>query len=1073
MDRPKFKYFLICFCIGCFSYAQNFHQENLKTLDSLLGAGNLLRAQTIVSQHIDDLRSKRSYASLLDYLYYTGKINLQLKGPRSAENAVTDFIRLITALTDSVPVLRQLKLEQAKFYELVNNPQKAYDSNLEALAFTHKWAGSTQEDYGLIENNLGTLANRKGDIGLGLKHHNKALEHYRNYAGADKINLYNIYNSLGGSLWQVSKIDSALYYYQKAESILKTMEPTPINSYYRPAVLNNNIAAIYGSQGNPGKALGAMKLTIDNLNTFIKADISDARKESAKEFLFMAIDNYAGIYKGMGDYEKAKELIEYAYREKLKHFDPENREIYKSKILLGQTYLALYDYELSESYLDAGIAHIKRVDEGNNYWAADAHYSKAILNEKLGRIDTAKYYYQEAEHLYENTLDGAYDELYLDFIINASHFYAKNQEREKALAISNRAYNYVLNNQGSTTSFEIQQNLNIGEIHYELGNYSEALAKGDATEELIKKKLPGQSDQLDSANIILYKPQTLLLKARSAYRLRAKKDVPFLKREFGTIKEAITILESQKQWIGNDNNLSILIERNTKIFEFAKQLALELYEATGERTYLNELVNLHESIIYNRIRARMGQKTSMGYANLPDDVIEKEQLIKQELKDALTKTNNMDAVLRANTEWESYLKMLREVYPKYYKLRFASISGSLEDLEYNLPEQTTVVRYMYTPLQLCAVVISKKGTRIIKIDQTDIQEQILRLMDGNSLFGDNFATLNDLYNKLWKPLEAHINTDHVVIVPDRDLFNLNFEMLTDKVVKSHKELAGSSLLAKNIISYNYSLSLVANRERATQYNHNFIAFVPEFDDRMKSDYKFLIQDSLYLDRAYLTLLPQPFSRDLAKNSTRLFKGTSFLNENASKQIFTHSAKEHKIIHIGTHAESNNLSPELSRLIFAKSLDSLNTNDNYLYTYEIYNINLSSNLAILTACETGKPTYRAGEGMISLAHAFNYAGSESILTSLWKIDERSSVQIIERFYGYIKKGWSKDTALRQAKLDYLEKAEGRTLHPQYWAGLILIGDVAPISLISNSNMIYWILGCVLVIILFLFRKGRGN
>ena len=64
--------------------------------------------------------------------------------------------------------------------------------------------------------------------------------------------------------------------------------------------------------------------------------------------------------------------------------------------------------------------------------------------------------------------------------------------------------------------------------------------------------------------------------------------------------------------------------------------------------------------------------------------------------------------------------------------------------------------------------------------------------------------------------------------------------------------------------------------------------------------------------------------------------------------------------------------------------------------------MSSNLAILTACETGKPTYQAGEGMISLAHAFNYAGSESILTSLWKIDEQSSAVIIESFYKYLKK-----------------------------------------------------------------------
>ena len=127
----------------------------------------------------------------------------------------------------------------------------------------------------------------------------------------------------------------------------------------------------------------------------------------------------------------------------------------------------------------------------------------------------------------------------------------------------------------------------------------------------------------------------------------------------------------------------------------------------------------------------------------------------------------------------------------------------------------------------------------------------------------------------------------------------------------------------------------------------------------------------------------PLIRKPEADGEHQYNGQSFLNENASKQLFINKAREHKIIHIGTHAESNNLNPELSRLVFAKNItDTLNLDDNYLYNYEIYNIDLSSELAILTACETGKPGYQPGEGMISLAHAFNYAGSESILTSLW-------------------------------------------------------------------------------------------
>ncbi|RLD57973.1 MAG: hypothetical protein DRJ05_08830, partial [Bacteroidetes bacterium] len=320
--------------------------------------------------------------------------------------------------------------------------------------------------------------------------------------------------------------------------------------------------------------------------------------------------------------------------------------------------------------------------------------------------------------------------------------------------------------------------------------------------------------------------------------------------------------------------------------------------------------------------------------------------------------------------------------------------------------------------------------------------------------------LFQLYNSLWKPFEELINTEHVIIIPDRELFNLSFDILTPIQIKSFSELANNGLLARHSISYNYSLLLINRKGKSVTFNENFIAFVPEFNDKMKEDYKFSISDSVSIDKTYLTLLPQPFSLNLAKSSTELFDGTSFLNENSTKQIFKDNAKEHKIIHIGTHAESNNLSPELSRMVFAKPARKTDTDEgNYLFVYEIYNYNLSSNLAILTACETGKPTYKPGEGMISLAHAFNYAGSESILTSLWKIDEKSSAKIVELFYHHLSDGLPKDNALQQAKLEYLISAEGRTLSPRYWAGLILIGDASPISISTSDASWFWWIGAL--------------
>ena len=112
-------------------------------------------------------------------------------------------------------------------------------------------------------------------------------------------------------------------------------------------------------------------------------------------------------------------------------------------------------------------------------------------------------------------------------------------------------------------------------------------------------------------------------------------------------------------------------------------------------------------------------------------------------------------------------------------------------------------------------------------------------------------------------------------------------------------------------------------------------------------------------------------------------------------------------------------------------------------------------------------------MISLAHAFNYAGSESILTSLWKIDEESSAKIVTLFYDNLAEGMPKDEALRKAKLSYIATAEGRTAAPQYWAGLVLIGDTAPIDL--NQGVAWWwyllagIIAIVLLILIIQYRR----
>jgi CHAT domain-containing protein len=114
-------------------------------------------------------------------------------------------------------------------------------------------------------------------------------------------------------------------------------------------------------------------------------------------------------------------------------------------------------------------------------------------------------------------------------------------------------------------------------------------------------------------------------------------------------------------------------------------------------------------------------------------------------------------------------------------------------------------------------------------------------------------------------------------------------------------------------------------------------------------------------------------------------------------------------------------------------------------------------------------------MVSLAHAFNYAGSNSILTALWEIDENSSSKITEYFIQLLRKGFATDEALQLAKIKNLEETNGRTLASVYRAGLIIMGEPAGISFPASSNKWFWITGILILFVLtgyFLIRKLIG-
>ncbi|MGB5024051.1 MAG: CHAT domain-containing protein, partial [Saprospiraceae bacterium] len=127
------------------------------------------------------------------------------------------------------------------------------------------------------------------------------------------------------------------------------------------------------------------------------------------------------------------------------------------------------------------------------------------------------------------------------------------------------------------------------------------------------------------------------------------------------------------------------------------------------------------------------------------------------------------------------------------------------------------------------------------------------------------------------------------------------------------------------------------------------------------------------------------------------------------------------------------------------------------------------MVVLSACETGLGEWEYGEGIRSLGKSFQEAGAESVIMSLWSVNDESSAKIMSGFYKELKEGKSKDEALRNAKMEYLQEAGFEKKHPYYWAGFVGYGEMEGITN-SNNWLVLVILGVLaLGLVVFINRR----
>jgi CHAT domain-containing protein len=190
--------------------------------------------------------------------------------------------------------------------------------------------------------------------------------------------------------------------------------------------------------------------------------------------------------------------------------------------------------------------------------------------------------------------------------------------------------------------------------------------------------------------------------------------------------------------------------------------------------------------------------------------------------------------------------------------------------------------------------------------------------------------------------------------------------------------------------------------------------------------------------AGLRLEPLPATRQEVESlralraDARLFLGSDATEENA-KAI----GRDARFVHFACHGFLDAQSPLESGLALSIPAAGAGRDNGFLQAWEVFeSVRLDADLVTLSACDTGLGREAAGEGLVGLTWAFQYAGARSVLASLWEVGDASTADLMRRFYRHLAAGATKAEALRRAQAELRRRPA--TSSPYSWAAFTLVG-----------------------------------
>ncbi|MCP9768445.1 CHAT domain-containing protein [Lacihabitans sp. LS3-19] len=524
------------------------------------------------------------------------------------------------------------------------------------------------------------------------------------------------------------------------------------------------------------------------------------------------------------------------------------------------------------------------------------------------------------------------------------------------------------------------------------------------------------------------------------------KELRYLRGATGTY-EAFSLIASNisKTYNQEDARLDIVDDIHPKYQSFTKILWMA-YKNTNDQQYAKRAFEVSEESKATVLSLSINESQIKRSSDVPDSLIKAEQNLQISLAalrkniENSTEKQQVNQYLAAIYETEIKLGKLNEKLEKFpaYKARKFRENQKLkiEKLRGFLANNEVLISYCDLGEKALLFCITKSDFRIHELTDKQLLETEIKKMKvdfNTSRFQKEAKTV---FQFLFKPFQEIIKKkSHIIFVGD----GLTNGLPTEYLINEENRY----LVENHAVSYLFSAQFILSSKEPVAVR-NILAFAPFSAPKFRKDF-----------------LPNSLKE------IQEIEGANVLEDiKATKQAFFENANKYQIIHLATHAIANVTAPEKSFVRFSGGLD------DKLYLFE-FSAGMLKNtqLVFLSACDSYGNTNLQGEGIRGLSRGFYLAGSQSIISSLWKAEDFATAYLSKHFYEHLSEGTEFSEALQMAKVDLLnDPMMVQFRHPMYWSHLIYVGYQKNKTYEYGNILMFTLLFLLMAFVILLIKKG---